>query len=336
MDALAILKGVREVAALASPDEPMATTQRAFDSKREHDPKHAELPPARKITEQLRLPWHEVLLLAHEPEDRQAQLIGIKTRAEPANWLTREHAAAVLRICAARRDSESLTSGEYRRERNTILAENRRFSHRGALPFPTDEQLVTFAGSWEEALRLAGLATTAPRREATRQVALPRVAVIERFHEHYGKRPSRPELEAFARGNGIPMRAERGRKWSVIVAEWESLRREQGLPPARVAPRPPGRPTPKRPRTRTRHYERDIGAARPGEEPIMGKWTREKCAAAVARYLAQLPSGARSTERGYSDWAASQPRGTAPAMSTILALGGWEGTRRDALRARRT
>jgi hypothetical protein len=72
-----------------------------------------------------------------------------------------------------------------------------------------------------------------------------------------------------------------------------------------------------------------VGAGRTGERR-RAKWTRANCAAAVARYLDQLPTGERSTERGYADWAATQPRGAASAMSTILALGGWEAARREA------
>jgi hypothetical protein len=52
--------------------------------------------------------------------------------------------------------------------------------------------------------------------------------------------------------------------------------------------------------------------------------------AAVARYLSQLRRGERSTERGYADWAAAQPRGDAPAVATIQAFGGWEAVRREA------
>jgi hypothetical protein len=340
MDQLALLRCVREVAAIANPDDPAATTQRAFDAARERGPNHAGLPPARRITERIGLPWVEVLAVAHEPEARHAQLVGVKTRApSSADWLTAEHVAVALQLVAARIGADSLTTGEYRVEQAKLIAEDHtRWLHGRWLLLPDDEQVITVAGSWEAALLLAGLTTKGrglrsrqPRPRAAK-VVLTRVEVIERFYDHYGKRPSRPELEAFARGNNLPMRAERDRKWSAIVAEWERLRSERGLPPPRVAPRPPGRPTPKSQRTRTAHYSEDVGAARPGEQHIMGKWTREKCAAAAARYLAQLPNGARSTERGYADWAASEPGGTAPAMSTIQEHGGWEWVRREAQR----
>jgi hypothetical protein len=328
MDQLALLRCVREVAAVANPDDPAATTQRAFDDARGFST--TSLPQAKRIAEHLSLSWRDVLAVTLAPESEQNKLLGVWTREARADWLTREGVRSALRVVALRREATSLTTGEYRTERTAMLvADRRRWMHGGGLRLPTDEQIIAVTDSWDAALRLAGLAVKVPRARVA-QVVLTRVEVIERFYEHYSKRPSRPELEAFARGNNIPMRAERDRKWSAIVAEWERLRRERGLPPPRVAPRLPGRPTPKRQRTRTAHYGQDVGAARPGEQRIMGKWTREKCAAAVACYLAQLPKGARSTERGYADWAASQPRDSVPAMATIQEYGGWEWVRREA------
>ncbi len=324
---------MREVAALAHPAEPTAATQRGFDVARERSADHATLPTARRITEQLRLPWRDVLTVAHAPEAAQNKLLGVGARGAAVDWLTRGGVRSALRVAALRRGVGSLTLAEYRAEREAMLAADRaRWLHGGALRVPTDEQVIAVAGSWEAALLLAGLSSGSPRPRTAQQVALTRGDVIERFHEHYGRRPSRPELEAFARGNGLPMRAERGRKWSAIVAEWEHQRRERGLPPPRVEPRPPGRPTPKRARTRTDHYARDVGAARPGEHRAKGKWTRANCAAAVTRYLVQLRAGERSTQRGYTDWAATQPRGSAPTMSTIQEHGGWEAVRREASR----
>jgi hypothetical protein len=290
------------------------------------------LPAAKRIAERLGLSWRDVLAVAHSPETEQNKLLGLRTRADRADWITREGVCSALRVVALRRGADTLTLSEYRAEHQAMLAADRaRWMHGGALRVPTDEQIVAVAGSWEAALRLAGLTRSAPRPRVVQQVVLTRVEVIERFHEHYGKRPSRPEVEAFARGNGLPMRAERGRKWSVIVAEWERLRCERGLPPARVDPRPPGRPTPKRARTRTAAYGEDVSAARLGEYRVIGKWTRANCAAAVARYLVQLRTNERSTQRGYTDWTATQPRGTVPMMSTIQEHGGWETVRREAI-----
>lgn len=326
-----LLRGVRGVAALVDPAAPLTVTQAAFDAARTRGPTHAGLPRAKRIAERLGLPWRDVLTVAHAPEAEQNKRLGVGTRAAGADWLTSAGARSALRVAALRRGAGTLTLTEYRAERAAMLAADRaRWMHGGALRLPTDEQVVALAGSWDAALRLAGLAPSAPRPRIVQQVVLTRGEVIERFHEHHGRRPSRPEVEAFARGNGLPMRAERGRKWSAIVAEWERGQHERGLPPARVAPRRAGRPSPKRPRTRTDDYAVDVGAARPGEHRVMGKWTRARCAAAVARYLAQLRPRERSTQRGYTDWTATQPRGNVPTMSTIQEHGGWETVRRAA------
>jgi hypothetical protein len=64
-------------------------------------------------------------------------------------------------------------------------------------------------------------------------------------------------------------------------------------------------------------YSANVGAAHAGERR-RAKWTRADCAAAVARYLAQLPNGERSTERGYADWTATQPKPPKRATRTRL------------------
>ncbi len=324
MEPLLLLNGVRCVAALANPDEPTATTQRAFDAAREHNPDHATLPPARKITEQLRLPWREVLAVAHAPEARQTQLLGTKTRARSAqDWLTGEHVTAALRLVAARLGVDSLTTGEYRVERAQLLSVDRaRWRHGRWLLLPDDEQAITVAGSWDAALRFAELKTTAERLPAREQGTSKLADLLERFYDHYGVQPSLRNLQAFALGNGIPYPRHK-QPFGVAVAEWVASRRDRGLPAPRVVTRIGGRGH------KAPDYSVDVGAARTGERRL-AKWTRADCAAAVARYLAQIPTGERSTERGYTDWAATQPSGTTPAMSTILSLGGWEAARRAA------
>jgi hypothetical protein len=326
VEPLTLLRGVREVAARANPADPLAATQRAFDAQRHKS--SAPLPAARQITEKLRLSWREVLVVAHAPESRQAQLLGTKTRAQAAqDWLTADHAVTTLQLVAARLGKDSLTTGEYRAERAKLLAADRaRWRNGRWLLLPDDEQVITVTGSWDAALRLAGLKTTAERRPAQQQGGAKLADLMERFHDHYGVQPSLRNLQAFALGNGIPypMRAQ---PFGVAVAEWVASRRDRGLPAPRVVKRVGGRGH------KAPDYSVDVGAARAGERRLT-KWTRADCATAVARYLAQLPSSERSTERGYTDWAATQPTGTTPAMSTILTLGGWETTRREALSCR--
>ena len=319
-----LLRAVREVAAVASPGRSAATTQRAFDAARERSPGHAGLPPARRITERLGLPWGDVLAVAHAPEAEQNRLLAIRTRDSREDWLTAEHAVTVLGLVAARLGVESLSQREYRVERDRIAAGRARLRSGRQLLLPTDAQIIAAVGSWDEALRRAGLATT-EERPRLRLSGSPTLAdLLGRFHDAHGFQASARELREFARGNGVPYPSERTQRFSAAVAEWRRERREAGLPDPRVVTRVGGRGK------RAPDYSREVGAARAGERRRT-KWTRASCASAVARYLAQLPARTRSTQRGYAEWAAEQPSGTAPAMSTILSLGGWEAVRREAL-----
>jgi hypothetical protein len=327
MDSLTLLKVVREVSLLAHPDEPATASQRSFDSARERSPEHDGLPRAKRIAERLRLSWPDVLNIAHATEAEQNKLLGLRTRAARADWLTRDGLRPALRVVALRREAETLTLAEYRAERNVILSADRaRWMHGGALRLPTDEQVIAVAGSWDAALRFAGL--RAPReRDATERrsdAAPPLVDLLARFHDAHGFQPSARDLRVFARGNGIPYPRHVRKGFSAAVAEWRQQRQEQGLSEPRVVARKGGRGR------KAPDYGADVGAARAGEKR-RGQWTRDDCVAAVSRYLAQLTNGARSTERGYRDWTAAQPHDSTPAFATIQEHGGWEGIRRKAI-----
>jgi hypothetical protein len=146
---------------------------------------------------------------------------------------------------------------------------------------------------------------------------------MERFYDEYGERPTVTALNDFARGNKLPMSNESGRSWSDALKGWETQRRERGLPELVVVKRNGGRGR------KAPDYSRDVGAARPGEQPYRGKWGDEDaCVAWVARYLASLGPRERSTQRSYKDWARTQPG--APSASAFGQHGGWETLRRRA------
>jgi hypothetical protein len=314
-----------EVAALASPREPLSATQRAFDAACAGSPAHAGLPRARQITEYLGLSWREALAVAHEPEARQNQLLAVKARAARADWITAEHVAAVVQLVARRLGADSVTTGEYRAERARLLAAERyRPRNDRWLLLPDDEQVIACAGSWDAALILAGLTATRDRRTARGHPSAPTlVDLLERFPDEHGVQPSARDLRAFARGNGVPYPSERAHRFGAAVAQWVASRAAHGLPEPRVVQRVGGRGK------RAPDYSGNVGAARPGERR-REKWTRTSCTTAVAHYLAQLRRGERSTQRGYADWASAQPRGAAPAVATIQEFGGWEAVRREA------
>ncbi|MGA2455609.1 MAG: hypothetical protein ABSG93_19055 [Solirubrobacteraceae bacterium] len=324
-DPLVLLDGVREVAALASPADPEAATQRAFDAERERSSEHAALPPARRITEQLRLPWREVLAVAHAPDGEQNKLLATKTREPEQDWLSDEHVAAVLQIAATRLRTDTLSRGEYRTERSRILEENRRRSVRKGLLLPTDNQIVLYVGSWEAALGLAGLRTTWTPGPTTRGKAPTLVELIDRFYDAHGLEPSNTVLQQFARANAVPFPAAHTRSpFKTARAEWRRQRQAQGLPEARrVARAARGQ--------KATDYSYDVGDTVRPEEQRRNKWTREDCVEWVAKYIGQLGTGERSTAAGYTDWAATQE--LAPVMRTIrYHCGSWEAARREALK----
>jgi hypothetical protein len=325
MEPLLLLRGVREVATLANPDHPEAATQRAFDAAREHSPEHAALPPARRITERLRLPWREVLAVAHEPEEKQAKLLGVKTKASSdIDWITEEHVVAVLQIVAYRLGVDTLSLNEYRVERERMLSADRaRWLHGRRLLLPTDGQIMAAMGSWDDALRLAGLRAPRERGPTSKTTNSPTfVDLMERFYDAHGVQPTARALKEFARANGIPHPNSRGGNvFSTALREWKERRHAAGLSAPRVVRHNGGRGS------KAPDYSADMGAALPGERRRDG-WDRDACVAAIGRYLAQLRPGERSTSRGYRDWASAQEH--APAMTTIQLHGGWEALRRQA------
>ena len=157
-DQLVLLDAVREVSVLASPADPQAVTQRAFDAERERSPAHAGLPPAKRITEKLGLSWEAVLAIAHAPEKEQNNRLATKGR-EPssADWLNEKHIVAVLQIVAKRLNKKTLTMPAYSAEREKLLAEDRPRRSQGRLPLPTTHQITRVTGSWGDALTRAGL-----------------------------------------------------------------------------------------------------------------------------------------------------------------------------------
>jgi hypothetical protein len=330
-DSLHLLQGVREVAAIVSPAEPEAITQRAFDAERERSPSHADLPPARRITERLGLGWREVLAVAHEPEEDQNKLLALKDKApSSASWLSEKHIAAVLQLVAGRLGADTVSSSEYQVEREKVLAEARaRWLHGRNLLLPTERQITYAAGSWDEALRFAGLRDQRKPGATRKKTNAPRlVDLMERFYEAHGVEPTRPTLQEWASASGIPYPSPQGQGRNAFrnaKKAWIERRREDGLP----EPKPPSHARGRS--TAWPDYSTKKGKPLPGERR-RDHWDRDSCVAAVARYIAQLPPGkrSRSSSRGYRAWAVEQEH--APVMTTIrYHCKSWEKARRAAL-----
>jgi len=330
-DPLVLLQGVREVAALVNPAEPEEVTQREFDAKRVRSGAHAHLPAARRITERLGMSWPRVLAIAHRPEAEQARLLGIAERmSRSAPWLSEKHLAAMLQIVAARLGADSVSMAEYEAERAKIGAPDHVRAMLGSeLLVPSAAQIELAAGSWDEAMRFAGLRSPerapGPTRKAPNSPSLP--DLMERFYEVHGVQPTAAALHEFARASGIPYPgAKSGNMFRKAKEEWIARRRDAGEPAPKRPAHGRGRAAP-RP-----DYGTKTGAVLSGERRI-DRWDRESCIAAVAEYIAQLPRGkrARSTSRGYRSWEMAQEH--APVMTTVqYHCGSWEAARRAALK----
>lgn len=327
-----LLRAVREVAALASPSRPESVTQRAFDAAKTGSSSHAGLPAARQIAEQLDLSWPETLAAAHDSEDRQAHKLGAKARGPTSlDWLTEEHVAGVLQLVSGRLSANTVSAAAYEAECEKLLCADRaRWFHGGNLLLPTPRQIAHRFGSWDAALLRAGLQLPHERTPRLRPKPAPSFPdLMERFHREYGIQPTAKALQEFARGNGIPYPDPRRVRFSDGLKEWLAQRRANGDPAPKVEKRRPGRvPGGGRPAPRP-DYSREVGAARPGEQRLgehrQSKWSRDDCVASVARYL-EAAAGSRSTQRGYTSWAAAQE--DAPHRSTLELHGGWEAIRK--------
>lgn len=243
--------------------------------------------------------------LARSPPSTHAHRLGRALTRPEQDWLTEDHIAYVLRVVARRLSAQTLSPDQYRREREAMLAVNRR--RRRRLRLPTEDQIRVAVGDWDAALALASLSARAPHAG----VGVSAVELLERCYEAHGAQPSAEELRRFARANRIPYQPDRGRSWNECIAAWKKDRRARGLAV------PTGLP----PRDQRPNYSRNVGAALPGERRRRDWSHLDDCVEIVILYLDQLGANERSSKRGYQDWAAG--REDAPSYSAFDAHGGW-------------
>jgi hypothetical protein len=310
-----MLQGVREVSLLADAQEPTGTTQQAFDAARSRSHRFSTVPRAKRIAEQLRLSWREVLALAHEPPDTHAHRLSRK-HSEQQDWLTEDYIAFALSSVAHRLGRDSISPSQYRSEREKMLAaDHKHWLHGRQLILPTDDQIrIALGGDWNRALVLAGLVDRQPHTG----VGASTVDLLERCYAAHGAQPSAEELRRFARANRIPYQPDRTRSWNECVAAWKEERRARGLDV------PTGLP----PRDQRPNYSRNVGATRAGERRRRDWSHVGDCVEIVMIYLAEI-GNRRSSKRDYQDWAAG--RVDAPAYSAFDAHGGWGRVRALAL-----
>jgi hypothetical protein len=319
---LALLLAVRRIAEESGVEVPQEISTRCWDRARDRSDDFGDAPAARRICEHLRLSWGKVRELAFLTGHRQRVAFGHAMSDVTADWLTFEYGAFVLQLVARRLSVPTLTPVAYRAERRRMLTGRKRQVAPGRdLPLPTAEQLETLAGTWDDALAQAGLASrqgVGGHRARVRPV--PIVDVLDRCYASHGTEPTLRELELFARANGIPFpRKQCGRPYSDYLRQWKDARIERGLA---VPHGPP-------PREERPDYSRDAGAATPNERRAKRTWTdHDEVVAWVARYLLQADGHRPTSQRAYDSWARDQ--GGAPWASVLQRHGGWVAVREEA------
>ncbi|HUN79782.1 MAG TPA: hypothetical protein VMU32_12720 [Solirubrobacteraceae bacterium] len=232
---LALLDAVYEVAAIANPTDPLRTSQRAFDDARARSLFHPDLPRAKRIAERLGMPWRDVLTVARVHDDERGRLLAAKTgRTRPAKWVTPENAASALAIIARRLNTNSLTQGQYRRERENMLADDaKRWMHGRQLRVPSAAQIVDALGSWDAALSAAGLqATPADRKHGPRWTQGTCVEAVARYLTQAGKHPTSGDYADWAaKHRNAPSQYTIGRfgGWPAVSREARDLLLEREL-----------------------------------------------------------------------------------------------------------
>lgn len=154
-----------------------------------------------------------------------------------------------------------------------------------------------------KALELAGLAES--RNSPLADLSIE--GVIEHCLDHHGTLLTRQEMPIYARAQGLNVQ-RRCRLWGESVALVRERRQSAGLEMPEAPPPRGDRPD----------YSQQAGVERPVLE-TSHRYSREDCIAALARFLAQLPTGRRPTQRAYRDWAKGKP--ATPTASTLQCHG---------------
>jgi hypothetical protein len=294
----------------AEPKAPEKVSQRAYDAARKAAG-YGDAPTAKQTAARLKLPWKEVLALALDPARSVDSVLGAREGEDDKPWLTSKDVCAALRIVARRLGKKTLKPVEYRLERKRMLdAARHSYRHLSELYLPTEGQIERTAGSWDEALVIAGLA---PRSRATAGTGVPIVAVMELFLETFGYLPGVAQLEGFARAQGIPL-AKRRQPYADYIAELTKERAEWG------------KWTPKKP---PRGMKPCLTTPAPGVASLLSdatggkrkkRWTQEECVAALAQLLSEWPTDKRLTEDAYQE--VSRERADLPSLSSLQRQGG--------------
>jgi hypothetical protein len=311
-DLRGLVSVVAAVARTAEPKAPERISQRRYDAAREAAG-YANAPTAKQTAARLEMPWKEVLALALDPARSVDSVLGKKEGEEDQPWLTSEDVRAALRIVARRLGKKTVKPVEYRLERRRMLqAAGRAHLHRSELSLPTEGQIERVAGSWDDALEIAGLKS---RPQTGGGTGVPIASVLELFLKTFGYLPGVAQLEGFARAQSIPL-AKRRKPYADYIAELTTERAEWGkwTPPHSLSGAKPklDEPAP---------GLSALLARFPKAQKRKKRWTREECVEALMGLLAEWPNDRRLNEDAYQE--ASRGRDDLPSLSSLQRQGGF-------------
>ena len=325
---------VRVVAVVAAPDEPTLVSEVAWDAARAAAG-YPDAPSARAICMRLAdlagqsFSWRKLLELSFDESRDIEQTHALRMGVAMDGTLEEADVYyALRRIAHAELSQASLGPGEYRRERERLIAVARRrrngpngghgTSEIVSEVLPTVGQIERVAGDWDAALVIAELEPRpAVHRYGGGAPGLPIAEVLDRFADETDGWFCRPrQLRQYARDRALVVAGRKtGSSWTDFIAE-ATTRRDargaivRGLPPAGVILSYSGMGEGEGRAALSKH------AAKPA-----GYWTLERCVNAVRRYLEDPATNGSPSQARYRAWAVGRP--DAPAPSTFAAFGGW-------------
>jgi len=342
---------VRAVAEHADPLRPAGVTQRKWDAARA-GAGYPDAPSARAICMRLKVErtqesfsWLE-LLEAVFSEGSVVDRIEIRRRSEPPTGdLSINHVYFAVHVVAKRLGKATVRRDEYVRERQEMLAEERR---RGGYLLsellPTRNQLEVAArneagvgsrpqaSDWDRVLEMVGLEIPgAPASAGTRQPprGLPFPIVIHHYLEANGIEvwPSAEKVRSFAKLGNFRL-PQLSLPWADHLEEARAHRDELGLPSPTLMPADAPREIQRRP---VKPPLGPIDGAAPKASWGECIYSDEELQAAVERYDHQAGAGPR-TRDGYRAFATAEGE---PAAHYLDRIGGFTAAIRR-VRERRT
>jgi hypothetical protein len=256
-----LLKAVKAVSEHASPSDPCSVTQNGFDAARV-PAGYPDLPEARTICRRLKIKWRLVLETAWQTAVDPGQRLGTLSSDRSRKGITVQRIEQAAAQVAHSLQTQNLTRGAYSRERERIVAADRKAHLHGgaaaeALPSlnQVDGVLKKEGLTFEAVVALRGQVRVKGRMSR----ALPTAVMLGRFADAVGAMPrSKRQLERWASASGLSLKKPKGHEYADALAEVRGQRPD--LPIAAAA----------------LDLSANLGERQDGDTPPSVIWTRER------------------------------------------------------------